>query len=227
LKQIAIQAILNDMAEKDPERQQRDPRRVVELTDPRALRALAHPTRLALIGLLRREGPLTATQAGQALGESAQSCWFHLRQLEKYGMVEETGGGHGRERPWRATAQFTNWPLTATTPEMAAAAELYSSVVAERYFEQLMAWLAAKASEPPEWQEAAHFGDALLYVTAEELAALKLQVRAMLDPYFERMTNRELRPPDARLVTFLRIAFPTPAPVPPREPVGGAEAEEP
>ncbi|HEY3979023.1 MAG TPA: hypothetical protein VGM79_17230 [Streptosporangiaceae bacterium] len=37
---------------------------VRRLTDPRALRALAHPTRLSLIGLLRRDGPMTATRAG-------------------------------------------------------------------------------------------------------------------------------------------------------------------
>ena len=41
--------------------------RTVELTDPRALRALAHPVRLTLVSVLRREGPLTATQAGERI----------------------------------------------------------------------------------------------------------------------------------------------------------------
>ncbi|HWD74930.1 MAG TPA: helix-turn-helix domain-containing protein, partial [Solirubrobacteraceae bacterium] len=72
----------------------------VEVTDPRSLRGLAHPVRLALIGLLRREGPLTATQAGERIGESPASCSFHLRQLAKYGLVEEAGAGPGRRRPW-------------------------------------------------------------------------------------------------------------------------------
>ncbi len=180
----------------------------LELTDPRALRAVAHPLRLSLIGLLRREGPLTATQAGERLGESAQSCWFHLRQLAKYGLVEEAGRGNGRERPWKATAQFTSWPTVASTPELAAAAELFGSVVAERYFEALMRWLATKASEPPAWQDAADFGDTVLYVTAEELAELKREVRAIVDGYVERTPDRALRPPGARLVTFLHLAFP-------------------
>src|SRR5436305_8556002 len=74
-------------------------RPVTRLTDPRALRAMAHPIRLSLIGVLRREGPLTATQAGELIGESSASCSFHLRQLAKYGLVEEAGGGRGRERP--------------------------------------------------------------------------------------------------------------------------------
>jgi len=108
------------------------PRRTIKLTDPRALRAVAHPTRLALIGLLRRSGPLTATRAGELIGESAASCSFHLRQLAKYGLVEEAGGGRGRERPWRATALFTEWPDIGGSAETDAASELLSAVVAER-----------------------------------------------------------------------------------------------
>src|SRR6202000_1732205 len=56
----------------------------MEITDPRALRAYAHPIRLKLVGLLRRSGPLTATQAGEKLRESAATCSFHLRQLAEY-----------------------------------------------------------------------------------------------------------------------------------------------
>src|SRR3954454_13484904 len=101
----------------------------VKLTDPRALRAVAHPTRLALVGLLRREGPLTATEAGEPIGESAASCPFHLRQLAKYGLVEEAGGGRGRQRLWKATALFTEWPGGGHGQETDAATELLSSVV--------------------------------------------------------------------------------------------------
>ncbi len=180
----------------------------LELTDPKALRAVAHPLRLALIGLLRAEGPLTATQAGRVLGQSAQSCWFHLRQLAKYGLVEEAGGGRGRERPWKATAMITSWPKVASTPELAAATGLFMTVLAERYFEDLMRWLSTKASEPEAWQEAAFFGDSLLYVTPEELTALKGELLALVDRYFERVPDRALRPPGSRPVTFLHFAFP-------------------
>ena len=71
--------------------------------DVRALRALAHPVRLALIEHLLIDGPLTATEASELVGESPSSCSFHLRQLAKYGFVEETGEGTGRRRPWRIT----------------------------------------------------------------------------------------------------------------------------
>jgi DNA-binding transcriptional ArsR family regulator len=184
--------------------------REIELTDPRALRALAHPTRLALIGLLRSEGPLTATGAGERLGQSAASCSFHLRQLAKYGLVEEAGGGTGRRRPWRATAQLTHVPNFAASADQAAASELFHTVLAERYFEQLVGWLERQREEPRAWQEAALFGDLILYLTVGELAELGREVDALAERYLERTARHELRPAGARKVTFLRLAFPTP-----------------
>ena len=187
---------------------ERDARSVKRMTDPRALRALAHPLRLALLGLLRSEGPLTATRAGELLGESSASCSFHLRQLAKYGMVEEAGGGRGRERPWRATAMFTDVPTVTDSPELAAASGLFRSIVAERYYEQTVSWLEARAGEPAEWQQAALFGDVFLYVTVAELAELGEQVDLLLDRYIDRVTRPELRPPGARLVTYIQVAAP-------------------
>jgi predicted ArsR family transcriptional regulator len=184
-------------------------RTVTKLTDPRALRAYAHPVRMALMGLLRTEGPLTATRAAELLGESSGTCSFHLRQLARYGLVEEAGGGTGREKPWRATTTSTAWdPAGGGTPETAAATGLLNTVIAEQYFEQLMRWLEARPDEPAEWREAAPLGDRILYVTAEELEELSRRVREMVDEYFERQVNPELRPPGSRLVTWLHLAFP-------------------
>ena len=184
------------------------PRTVTQLTDPRALRAYAHPVRLSLVGLLRREGPLTATRAGELLGESSGTCSYHLRQLARYGLVEEAGGGTGREKPWRATTMFTGWPDVPGTPELAAAAGQLSTVLAGRYFEQLTRWLAARPDQPPQWQRAAQFGDTRLYVTADELTELGGKVRELLDGYLDRQARRDLRPPGAREVTWLHLAFP-------------------
>jgi predicted ArsR family transcriptional regulator len=184
-------------------------RTVTRLTDPRALRAYAHPVRMRLMGLLRTEGPLTATQAADLLGESSGTCSFHLRQLAKYGLVEEAEGGTGREKPWRATTTSTAWDTTGdSTPEMAAATSLLSAVVAEQYFEQLARWLEASPGEPAEWQRAAMLGDRLLYVTPAELEELRDRMREMLDEYVERDLRPELRPADARLISWLNIAFP-------------------
>lgn len=183
-------------------------RTVKRLTDPKALRALAHPVRLKLLGQLRIHGHLTASQAGEMLGESSASCSFHLRQLAKYGLVEEAGGGHGRERPWRPTAMFPSVPDHAEDPKVDAAAELLRAVIADHYFSDLMRWLEALPDEPEEWQEAAQFGDTILYVTAAELAELAERTGELVDAYLDRQTKPELRPPGSRLVTYLRIAHP-------------------
>ncbi len=178
---------------------EQDARSVKRMTDPRALRALAHPLRLSLLGLLRTEGPLTATRAGELLGESSASCSFHLRQLAKYGLAEEAGGGRGRERPWRATAMFTDVPTVTDSPELEAASGLFRSVIAERYYEQMMGWLETRADEPAEWQRAALFGDVFLHLTAAELAELGEQVDRLFDPYLDRLT---------RLVGYIHVAAP-------------------
>ncbi|HTX26416.1 MAG TPA: helix-turn-helix domain-containing protein [Streptosporangiaceae bacterium] len=183
-------------------------RTIARLTDPRALRAYAHPIRMKLMGLLRTEGPLTATSAAELLGESSGTCSFHLRQLAKYGLVEEAGGGTGRQKPWRATTTSTGWDAVAKTPEAAAATGLLNTIVAEEYFDQLMRWLEASPNEPEEWQDAVQLGDRLLYVTADELAELGREVRELVDVYFERQLKPELRPAGARLVTYLHLAFP-------------------
>jgi Helix-turn-helix domain len=183
-------------------------RTVTQLTDARALRAYAHPVRMKLVGLLRTEGPLTATRAGELLGESSGTCSFHLRQLAKYGLVEEAGGGTGRQKPWRATTTSTDWNAVVDTPELAAATGPLNTMVAEGYFEQLMRWLEASPEEPPEWQDAAMLGDRILYLTADELTELGRNVRELVDVYFERLVKPELRPPGSRLVSYLHIAFP-------------------
>jgi predicted ArsR family transcriptional regulator len=180
----------------------------VELRDARALRAVAHPLRLSLIALLRIEGPLTATQAARRLGTTPQLCTFHLGQLAKHGLVEDAGGGRGRERPWRATARATSWPNVAPGPEMAAATELLESLIADRYYQLIRAWIAHRAAESRQWQEAAQFGDSLLYLTPDELASLGRRIREFVEPYGTRNEHPEQRPEGARPVAFLHLAFP-------------------
>jgi DNA-binding transcriptional ArsR family regulator len=184
--------------------------RTVQLTDPRALRALAHPTRLDLMGLLRRGEPLTATQAGERIGESAASCSFHLRQLAKYGLVEEAGGGRGRERPWRATAISTEWAARGADEEADAAGTLLNRVVVERYLQNAIGWLERRGSEEAEWVEAAMISDALVYMTADELHEIDQKIRALFEPYLRRLEDREPPAAGARLVNLIALGFPLP-----------------
>jgi Helix-turn-helix domain len=184
------------------------PRSVKRITDPKALRALAHPIRMSLIGLLRTEGPLTATRAAELLGENSATTSFHLRQLAKYGMAEEAPGGHGRERPWQATTMSTDVPDVTDDPEMAAAGASFRAVIAERYFAWLRRWLHQRPAEPAEWQQADVFGDRLLYLTSGELAELGQKMRDLFDEYVDRTARPELRPPESRLISVLQFAFP-------------------
>jgi DNA-binding transcriptional ArsR family regulator len=187
-------------------------KRTVTLTDPRALRAMAHPTRLELMGLLRRGGPLTATQAAEQIGESPASCSFHLRQLAKYGLVEEAGGGRGRERPWRATAISTEWPVFGESEETRAAGEMLSRVVVERYFESAIEWLERQPGEPAEWAEAALFGDLLVHMTLEELREVEARIRELFEPFLQRLESQAPRAEGSRPVSIIFLAFPLPEP---------------
>src|SRR4051794_41396768 len=78
---------------------------VRRVTDASTLRALSHPVRIQLMEALGMHGTMTATQVGELIGESPTTCSFHLRQLARYGFVEEAGGGKGRARPWRGARE--------------------------------------------------------------------------------------------------------------------------
>ena len=64
------------------------------------LKALSHPLRLDLLEAVTIHRQLTATQAAEIVGESPANCSWHLRQLAKYGFLEEVPGTTGRQRPW-------------------------------------------------------------------------------------------------------------------------------
>ncbi|MFJ7065688.1 helix-turn-helix domain-containing protein [Streptomyces sp. NPDC101115] len=181
--------------------------RSIQLTDPRALRAYAHPTRMTLVGLLRSKGPFTATRAAELTGESVASCSYHLRILAKYGLVEQAPGGKGREKPWQATAQYTEWPGHSEDPAVAEAADALSGAAIQLYFQRVLRAVESRRTLPREWQEAEQYGDSLLYLTPEELAGLGRQMEELLRPYEERGTDAARRPEGARPVSVLRIAY--------------------
>ncbi|XAS77281.1 helix-turn-helix domain-containing protein [Dermatophilaceae bacterium Sec6.4] len=83
----------------------RQPRTYRKLDDVGAFRALAHPVRQRLIeDVLSTERPLTATEAAAQCNITPSAMSYHLRALEKYGMVERVDSVDGRTRPWRKTA---------------------------------------------------------------------------------------------------------------------------
>jgi len=190
-----------------------------KLTDARALRALAHPVRIALYEeLAYGGGAMTATELGKRIGETPTTCSFHLRQLAKYGFVEEAGGGKGRARPWRLTSFGWNIPA-AHDPETQVAGDAVLRLSRERAFARYQRWQETKAGHPRKWLEAADDSEYLSYVTAEELQQVKQELHAVLERFRDRLADPAKRPPDALLVETLLLSYPI------EPPAGGWDPE--
>src|SRR5580704_6927474 len=157
---------------------------VRQLTDSRTLRALTHPVRIALIEALLLGGAMTATEVGEQIGESPTTCSFHLRQLAKYGFVEEAGGGKGRARPWQMTSIGFSFASTHDDPESEIAANALLHLFRERQLGRYQHWLETKASYPRIWRDAANDSEYLFYLTADELEQLNHDLGALLIPRF-------------------------------------------
>jgi predicted transcriptional regulator len=179
-----------------------------ELTDPRAMRALTHPVRLALLEALGLEGPLSATGAAEVIGESPTTCSFHFRQLAKYGFVEEASTGPGRTRNWRLTRVGMRWTDVHDDAETQIAARALSQTLRERWLARLQAAFELRTSYPPRWQEVTGQSEFMLHVTPEELRALDQEITARLNSFRERIARPELRPDDSLPVEVLLFAYP-------------------
>lgn len=161
------------------------------LTSATELRALSHPTRLALLDLLEEEGPLTATQAGERLGESPANTSFHLRTLARYGYVEEASGGRGRQRPWQVVDRATSIVGDELGPEAKLAADALLQLIRERDLQRLRAYESTRAAYPKEWRDAAHEMRLTAHLTAAELAEVFEAIESALQPY---LSGGERRP---------------------------------
>lgn len=190
-------------------RQRKPPqRRPVKLTDPRAIRALAHPARLAVIDELYSTGrELTATECAAIAGLSPSAMSYHLRSLEKAGIVERvSSSGDGRERPWRAAGSYLQVDSTSGAGELAASAAL-SSTVLVRTVQQFEAYLARRPNEPAEWLDAMQAGYGQVWLLPEEAKEIGEEFVKAMDKY----RGRE-RPAGARRIRLAVLLFPTEAP---------------
>lgn len=192
-----------------PDTRQEERPEVREVTDARTLRALAHPVRIAIIEVLSLGGALTATAVGERIGESPTTCSFHLRQLARYGFVEEAGGGKGRARPWRMTSIGMRFASSHDDPEAAIAAGALMRLLRERQFGRYRTWLETRTTYPRQWQDAADSSQYVLYLTAAELEQLSQELSALLVPRcLERISDPSKRPPGAVPVEMLLFSYP-------------------
>jgi DNA-binding transcriptional ArsR family regulator len=171
-----------------------------QLTDPKAMRAMAHPVRLVLLQELNDAGTLTATEAAERVGESPSNCSFHLRQLAKYGWVEEAPGGTGRQRPWRAVHTGFSMTDVHEDPETSLAAGALGRVVTERWLDRAREGLDRRQYMPIEWRSVTGTDQMTLYVTPDEMKALNKELLGILDRYRERIADPSKRPEGSRSV---------------------------
>ncbi|GAA1159017.1 helix-turn-helix domain-containing protein [Nocardioides aquiterrae] len=141
---------------------------------PDALKALTHPLRLRMLGLLRIEGPATATTLATRLGLNTGATSYHLRQLERHGfVVEDTERGNARDRWWKAAHQAT---MTDTAPPADPAEketlEAYLQSVAVVMTQTLQRSVEELGLLPPEWADATSYSDWVIRLTPARAKAL-------------------------------------------------------
>ncbi|MBQ0988757.1 winged helix-turn-helix domain-containing protein [Micromonospora sp. H61] len=154
----------------------------LDLTDPRVMRGLAHPLRLALLRLLAQQGAATATELAGQLGVSAPSASYHLSQLAKFGfVVDAPRPGGGRDRPWQAVARGFRWASGAnSTPETAAAAAALRRQLTAHGLAALSEYETAQERYPGSWREAAFVITDTVLLTSEELTEVAEEVRQVV-----------------------------------------------
>ncbi|HYI55721.1 MAG TPA: helix-turn-helix domain-containing protein [Microlunatus sp.] len=179
---------------------------VRQLQRPEQLRALAHPRRMQILDLLIAEGPLTASQCAALLDDSAASCSYHLRQLARFGFVEEAEGGQGRNRPWRWVPVGNHFE-TAGSPAERSAAEALGAVIDARNVDRIRRYAERRSADP--WRASAQSSDWAIRMTEEELAELGSAIAALLVP-LQRRTFAGEAPAGSRLVDVLTYLMPRP-----------------
>lgn len=204
------------MSESIPEQQQQQAEAEAQaqsetMLSSAALRALAHPLRVSILDELSAYGPLTATGLAGRLNESSGVTSYHLRQLEKHGLVREVAGhGTARERWWERR------PGGIETPDP----RVFAPGSVERLATQLITneWERSRQQNyrdflaegeqtfEPEWLEAAASHTVNVRLSPDEVQALVADVDEVVHRYLDRYRTNPS--PGSRPVQIHLNAFP-------------------
>ncbi|MFD9356495.1 ArsR/SmtB family transcription factor [Streptomyces sp. NPDC060031] len=159
----------------------------VRMLDARSLRGLAHPLRIRMLATLRHDGPATASQLAERLGESSGSTSYHLRQLAAHGFVEDAPGhGKGRERWWQAAHDGTAFDeklIYDEDPATRGAADLFLHEIATIHTQELSTWLGNAHSWSQEWRRGSDISDFTLHLTAAQSLELIRELHDVINSY--------------------------------------------
>ncbi len=201
--QLILWVYAGRMTERDPDID------AIRLRDAGPMRALAHPMRLRILGLLRVEGPATVGMLAERTGEAAGSVSYHMATLAKHGFVEEAPelARDRRERWWRSVHEMTtlNSADFLDDPERHAASAAFRRNVLDMYHRELLAALDAEQSLESEWVEASDSSDGGAHLTLEEFRELTADLAAVRDKWWAR--GREPRE-GTRAVRWMTHTFP-------------------
>lgn len=180
------------------------------ITDPKTMRALAHPARLAILDLLRRHGPASASDLAPGVGASASLVSWHLRHLAGFGLVRDSEPGADRRyRRWEAVARGFRFevPEDPDDVEGRSAARLLSQQMFLRAEEVPARWVAeVEPGLDPGWRRLAGVSNTRVVVDADELAAIEDAFERVLAPYATRSAAD--RPSGSRGVRLMRYVLP-------------------
>ncbi|MGX5694931.1 ArsR/SmtB family transcription factor [Agromyces soli] len=204
------------MSETDPDELQSQPSStrhpgIDHVLSATALKALAHPLRVRIYDELSAHGPLTASGLGERLDESSGAMSYHLRQLERAGLVREnTARGKGRERWWERVPGSVAIPDTRTLAP-GSAERLAAKLVEDEWMrareQNYREFIAdGEAVFGPEWLDIATADTINLRLTPEQLAELVAEIDAVFLKFGARY---KLTPsPGSRPVQIHLNAFP-------------------
>ncbi|MET9809451.1 helix-turn-helix domain-containing protein [Streptomyces halstedii] len=205
-----------------------DSRRVLDPErDPAALKALTHPLRLRLLGLLRLRGPATASELADRTGESSASTSYHLRVLAKHAFVAEAEHRDGRERRWKAVHSVTSWSNAAVLAAPGSRGLLETS--RQRQLEHLRETVERHEADIAtgrlgrEWHEPSGISDLMPRLTPESLSELLDTVNAKL----AELTARDADDPRAEQVVTVVAALPLASAEPAEGRAGGRPVQHP
>jgi DNA-binding transcriptional ArsR family regulator len=176
------------------------------ITDPQAMRALAHPVRLAVLMHLQRTGPATATTLSPHVGATPSVTSWHLRHLATFGLVidapAEEVPGDRRQRWWKAVAKGFRFQ-----PSGDPAAQMLADQMYAMSREQVDRWMSeTRPHLTPEWLQVAGLSNTTVRLTPEELSTLAGRIDELLAPFVRRGDDA---PADARPVRILRHYLPS------------------